>query len=55
MTSDSNWPYIVAAYAICFAVIGGLALSILLEHRRLRRELAELGRDAAASERGEER
>jgi heme exporter protein CcmD len=35
--------FIIAAYAICIGVIGGLILAIYLDHRRLKRELAHLG------------
>jgi heme exporter protein CcmD len=35
--------YIIAAYALCVGVIGGLVLAIYLDHRHLKRELARLG------------
>lgn len=35
--------YIIAAYAICIGVVGGLILAIYLDHGRLKRELARLG------------
>ena len=35
--------YILAAYAICVIVVGGLILAIALDYRRLKRELAQLG------------
>ena len=35
--------YIIAAYALCVGVVGGLILAIYLDHRRLKRELARLG------------
>ncbi len=35
--------FIIAAYAICIGVVGGLVLAIYLDHRRLKRELARLG------------
>lgn len=35
--------FIIAAYAICLVVVGGLILATVLDHRRLKRELAQLG------------
>ena len=35
--------FIIAAYVLCVGVIGGLILAIYLDHRRLKRELAQLG------------
>lgn len=35
--------FVVAAYAIAFLTIGGMALRILLDYRRLRAELARFG------------
>jgi heme exporter protein CcmD len=35
--------FIIAAYAICVVVVGGLILATWLDHRRLKRDLAQLG------------
>jgi heme exporter protein CcmD len=42
MFSDANWIYIVFAYGVTFAVVGGLTWRIVGEHRRLTEELARL-------------
>jgi heme exporter protein D len=41
--------FVVLSYGVAFLVIGGMALRIVLDYRRLREELARLG--AAASDR----
>ena len=33
--------YIIASYVICVAIVGGLVLATWLDHRRLKRELAQ--------------
>ncbi len=48
--SESYATFIVLAYGLTFAVIGGVALRIILEHRRLRAELARLERTGAKEE-----
>lgn len=40
--------FILAAYGAAIVVIGGAALAIWLDHRRLKRELARLGADRDA-------
>jgi heme exporter protein CcmD len=50
MTADPNWPFVVIAYGVTIAAIGAVTVSIILEHRRLRAELARLG--ASTSEDG---
>ncbi len=42
--NETHLGYIVAAYAITFAVIGGVTLKIVLDYRRLRKDLAALGK-----------
>jgi heme exporter protein D len=44
--------FVVFSYGVAFLVIGGMALRIVLDYRRLREELARLGA-AAASDREE--
>ncbi len=38
--NESHWAYIAIAYGVTIAVIGILALRIVLEYRRLRSALA---------------
>jgi heme exporter protein CcmD len=40
--SDQYWSYIALAYGVTFVTIGVIAARIILEHRRLRAELARL-------------
>lgn len=39
----SHWTYVALAYGVAFLVIGGAALRIFLDFRRLRAELARFG------------
>jgi heme exporter protein CcmD len=48
--SESHGTFIVLAYGVTFAVIGGVALRIILEHHRLRAELARLEQTGAKEE-----
>lgn len=48
--NESYGVFIVLAYGLTAIVIGGLALRIILEHRRLRAELARLERTGAKQE-----
>lgn len=45
--NDAHWVYIALAYGVTAAVVGVLALRIVLEHRRLRAELDRLETKAA--------
>jgi heme exporter protein D len=38
--SEQHWLFVVIAYAVAFVSIGGVAFKILLDHQRLRDELA---------------
>ena len=40
---NPHFAYIFSAYAIAAVVLAGMVVAIVLEHRRLRRELARLG------------
>lgn len=40
--------FVLLAYAICFVTIGGVALRIILDYRRLRGELSRYRADASA-------
>lgn len=40
--NEAHWGYIALAYGVTLLVVGALALRIVLEHRRLRAELARL-------------
>ncbi len=40
--SEAHWSYIFVAYAVTIASVGAMAARIVLEHRRLRAELARL-------------
>lgn len=42
--SDAHWDYILLAYGVAAATIAVLVLRIVADHRRLRAELARLGR-----------
>jgi heme exporter protein CcmD len=50
--TDEHWGYIALAYGVTAATILILLIRILLEHRRLRGELARLDKNGAG-ERGE--
>ncbi|WP_159725989.1 heme exporter protein CcmD [Methylosinus sp. Ce-a6] len=50
--TDEHWGYIVLAYGVTAAVILGLLIRILLEHRRLVGALARLEKNGAG-DRGE--
>jgi heme exporter protein CcmD len=45
---SAHGAYILAAYAVTAVVVGGLTLTILLQHRALRRALDALPRRDAA-------
>jgi heme exporter protein D len=45
--------FVFLAYATCFVTIGGVALRIVLDYRRLRGELARF-REGASSETGDD-
>ena len=45
--------FVILAYTICFVTIGGMALRIILDYRRLRGELARYS-ESARSQAGEE-
>lgn len=51
MTEHASFVFI--AYAICFVTIGGVALRIVLDYRRLRGELARYS-EGARSQAGDE-
>lgn len=40
---SDHWIYVVLAYGVTIATIGAIAARIILEHRRLRAELARYG------------
>jgi heme exporter protein D len=40
--NQEHWTFIALAYGAAFATIGAVAARIILEHRRLRAELARL-------------
>ncbi len=42
--NETHLGYIVAAYGITFAVIGGMTLKIVLDYRRLRKELGRFNK-----------
>jgi heme exporter protein CcmD len=46
---DPHYGFIIAAFALTFLVIGGMAIAILLDHRRLRRDLARLAAQLPAN------
>jgi heme exporter protein CcmD len=50
--NESYGIFIVLAYGLTAIVIGGLALRIILEHRRLRVELGRLEQTGAKQESG---
>jgi heme exporter protein CcmD len=40
--TESHWGFILAAYAVTALVIGGMAVKILLDYRRLQQELGTM-------------
>lgn len=48
--TGGHWFYIVAAYAVTIVSVGAIVARIVLEHRRLRRELARLEVSGATDE-----
>jgi heme exporter protein CcmD len=46
--TDSHWGYIALAYGVTVLAISITTLKIVLEHRRLQSELAELERDSGS-------
>ena len=45
---DPHTGFVATAFALGLIVIGGMALGILLDHRRLRRDLDRLARELPA-------
>ncbi|MDB5508639.1 MAG: hypothetical protein JWL93_1108 [Hyphomicrobiales bacterium] len=41
--SEIHWAFILASYLICFGLVAALIASIVIDHRRLQRELTRLG------------
>ena len=41
--SEIHWAFILASYLICFGLVAALIASIVIDHRRLQRQLALLG------------
>jgi len=45
---SGHWSYVAAAYLVAAGLLGALAGWMLLEHRRLRRDLARLDAEDAS-------
>ncbi|MBX9741102.1 MAG: heme exporter protein CcmD [Beijerinckiaceae bacterium] len=41
--SEIHWAFILASYLLCFGLIAVIILAIVIDHRRLQRDLARLG------------
>jgi len=39
---SDHWTYVALSYGVAFVVVGGIALRIIFDHRRLKRELERL-------------
>jgi heme exporter protein CcmD len=46
---DPHSGFIIAAFAVTFLVIGGMTIAIILDHRRLKRDLSRLAAQLPAN------